>query len=475
LSNKQLPITYEYLLKKRFAMIDSILFWNQVALDAAKTDFSFPDIPNLPDDQKPQQNGPTYLARALAIVHLAMHDAYMGIKGTGSPKTYLTYTSSPGTTDLQAAQAAVAAAACVTLIAMFSRQKDIFLKKHSEFMVMIPDNDPKISKGLAWGHLVAAKILEDRKNDGSDNPKDLYASNDLYAPSAEPYRHRPDPLNPKQGFLGPLWGNVKPFGFNDLKSSITQLPDPVSLPAYTADFNQVKDKGVNQGGTRTLDETRIGLFWAYDGARNIGVPPRLYNQVVRAIVAKKGGVSEKDNAKLFAMVNVAMADAGIQAWHEKYKHNLWRPVVGIREADAGWGPTGKGDSQAGTHGDPFWQPLGAPRTNSSGAPSFTPPFPAYPSGHATFGTAALRIAQAVLGLLGNFAFEFVSDELNGENIGATGVRPRYKSNLTIDSAVEENILSRVYLGVHWKFDGLKGEDIGKEIANGIFANFPAKA
>lgn len=175
------------------------------------------------------------------------------------------------------------------------------------------------------------------------------------------------------------------------------------------------------------------------------------------------------------MVNVAMADAGIQAWHEKYKHNLWRPVVGIREADAGWGPTGKGDSQAGTHGDPFWQPLGAPRTNSSGAPSFTPPFPAYPSGHATFGTAALRITQAVLGLLGNFAFEFVSDELNGENIGATGVRPRYKSNLTIDSAVEENILSRVYLGVHWKFDGRKGEQIGEEIASKIKASFPAKA
>lgn len=107
-------------------MVDSILFWNQVALDAAKTDFSFPYVPNLSDEQKPQLPGPTYLARALAIVHVAMHDAYMGIKGTGSPKTYLTYSISPGTTDLQAAQATVAATACVTLIAMFSRQKDIF-------------------------------------------------------------------------------------------------------------------------------------------------------------------------------------------------------------------------------------------------------------------------------------------------------------------------------------------------------------
>ncbi len=447
-------------------MIDSILFWNQVSLDAAKTDFSS----NTPDDApNPQQPGPTYLARALAIVHLAMHDAYMGIKGTGSPKTYLSYPSTPGTTDLQAAQAAVAAAACITLIAMFSRQKDTFLKKHSEFMVMLNDSDPKISKGLAWGHLVAEKILEDRKNDGSD------ISNELYAPSAEPYRHRPDPLTPKQGFLGPLWGNVKPFGFNDIKASITPLPDPLSLPEYAADFNEVLIKGVNQGGTRTPGETTIGLFWAYDGARNIGVPPRLYNQVIRAIVEEKGSVNEKENARLFAMVNVAMADAGIQAWHEKYKHDLWRPIVGIREANKDWGPTGKGDNQAGTNGDPYWQPLGAPRTNSSGSPSFTPSFPAYPSGHATFGTAALRVAQQELNLLGNFAFKFVSDEMNGENMGVTGVRSKYIANLTIDQAVKDNISSRVFLGVHWRFDGTKGDQIGKEIADGIKASFPVKA
>jgi hypothetical protein len=447
-------------------MIDSILYWNQVALDAVKADFSSPDPTTAPS---PQQAGPTYAARALAIIHLAMYDAYMGIM-TNPPNTYLTYTSTAGVNDPEAAQAAVAAAACVTLIAMFNKQKDSFLKKHSEFMVMLNDNDPNIAKGLAWGHLVAEKMLAERKNDGSDVP------NDFYAPSSEPYRHRPDPLTPAQGFLGPLWGNVKPFGFNNLKAAITPLPDPLTLAEYTTDFNEVYQKGVSQGGTRTIDETTIGLFWAYDGARNVGVPPRLYNQVVRAIVQKKGGVTEIQNAKLFAMVNVAMADAGIQAWYEKYRHNLWRPVVGIREADSGWGPTAKGDGKVDTAGNPYWQPLGAPRTNSSGAASFTPNFPAYPSGHATFGTAALRVAQSILGLSGSFAFDFVSDELNSENVGATGIRPRHKRSLTINSAVEENILSRVYLGVHWKFDGRKGEAIGNEIATKIIAApFPKKA
>lgn len=448
-------------------MLDSILFWNQVALDAAKEDFASPDPATAP---KPQQPGPTRTARALAIVHLAMHDAYMGIKGTGSPKTYLTYSTTPGTTDLQAAQAAVAAAACLTLTALFSRQRETFLKKQAEFLVMLPDHDPKISKGLAWGTLVAAAMLAERANDGSTAP------DDQYAPSTEPHRHRVDPLNPGQGFLGPLWGKVTPFGINNLNTAITALPDPLTLTAdYIADYIEVKDKGRDQGSTRTLDETTQGLFWAYDGPRNIGVPPRLYNQVVRAIVEKKGGVTEAQNAKLFAMVNVGMADAGIQAWHEKYKHNLWRPIVGIREADAGWGPTGLGDGVVGTTGDPYWQPLGAPRTNSSGPLSFTPNFPAYPSGHATFGTTALRIAQQALALADNFAFEFVSDELNGENVGATGIRPRHKRALTIATAIEENILSRVYLGVHWRLDGRAGEKIGDEIATKITAAFPARA
>lgn len=446
--------------------MDSILFWNQVSLDAAKMDFASATPADAPS---PQQPGPTYLARALAIVHLAMHDAYMGIKGTGTPKTYLSYSpATPGTTDLQAAQAAVAAAACLTLIAMFSKQRDTFLIKHQEFLAQVPDTDPKIAKGLAWGKLVAERILANRAKDGSD------ASNDQYAPSTLPYRHRPDPLTP-QGFLGPLWGKVTPFGINNLTTAITALPEPVSLPKYATDYDEVKDLGREQGGSRTIQQTNIGLFWAYDGARNIGVPPRLYNQVVRAIVEKKGGVTEAQNAKIFAMINVAMADAGIQAWHEKYKHNLWRPVLGIREADAGWGPSGLGDSHPTTVGDPYWKPLGAPRTNSSGAPSLTPPFPAYPSGHATFGTAAMRVVQLFLGLSDNFAFDFVSDELNGVNVGATGVRPRYKNALTIKSAIDENVLSRVYLGVHWKFDGLKGQQIGEEIANKIVGAFPAMA
>lgn len=447
-------------------MIDSILYWNQVSLDATKADFSTAD-PSI--NPSPEQGGPTRTSRALAIVHLAMYDAYVGVKGGG--QKYLTYSPSetPGTNDLQAAQAAVAAAACLTLISLYPRQVETFLNEHEKFVAMLPDHDPKIAKGLAWGTLVAEKMLLARENDGSS------VSNAFYAPSTEPGRHRVDPIDPGQGFLGPLWGKVKPFGISNLTTAIPSVDPPaMTTQKYADDFNEVLQKGRDQGGTRMPGETTIGLFWAYDGARNIGVPPRLYNQVVRAIV-KTHGSNEAQNAKLFAMVNVAMADAGIHAWYEKYKYNIWRPVLGIREADMCWGPTGIGDGNPGTTGDPYWRPLGSPRTNQPARTSFTPNFPAYPSGHATFGTAALRITALELGLPATFEFKFVSDELDGLAVGTSGERMHYENKLTIPKAIEENILSRVFLGVHWQFDGREGERIGNEIATLIKNAFPAMA
>jgi hypothetical protein len=126
---------------------------------------------------------------------------------------------------------------------------------------------------------------------------------------------------------------------------------------------------------------------------------RLYNQIVREIAVKEGN-SVDDNARLFALVNAAMGDAGILAWDQKYIHDFWRPVLGIREHDASMGPAAATpQDNIDNDCDPDWLPLGAPSSNShvvatdtSPARSernFTPPFPAYPSGHATFGAAAL--------------------------------------------------------------------------------------
>ena len=156
--------------------------------------------------------------------------------------------------------------------------------------------------------------------------------------------------------------------------------------------------------------------------------------------------------------------------------------MGIREADAGWGPTGLGDGN--THrkepGNPFWRPLGAPRSNPfpgpiAGAPgdNFTPNFPAYPSGHASFGSACFLTAAKLLGKKPEkVTVTFVSDEFNGTTTDHNGVaRPRWEQTFTLRKAIKLNNESRIFLGVHWIFDATGGETVGTAIAAKVAAAF----
>ena len=273
---------------------------------------------------------------------------------------------------------------------------------------------------------------------------------------------------------------------------------PAADAAWYAQVDDVRKKGgvaSTYGNARTPEETVIGIFWGYDGVRGLGVPPRLYNQCVRAI-ALKLALTESENARLFAACNMAMADAGIVAWRSKYTYHVARPVIGVREADMGYGPASGAApttfnnlalpiSAGGTvawlqtapnnptlkQGDAGWAPLGAPQTNNPGTFSRTPPFPAYPSGHATFGAACFAtVFEFLKAKLGSAAaanaetFEFGSDEYDGRNVGEDGsVRPLHKRTLTLAQAIHENAVSRVYLGVHWRIDAEEGVDLGSQV------------
>src|SRR5205814_6653083 len=128
--------------------------------------------------------------------------------------------------------------------------------------------------------------------------------------------HQPDPLHPNQGVLGPDWGNVTAFGMKSLQSFVIPPPPALNSPEYAAAFNEVKSLGDVNSTTRTTDQTQIGLFWAYDGTKGLGTPPRLYNQIA-TVIAEQQGNTEYQNARMFALINVAMADAGIAAWNDK--------------------------------------------------------------------------------------------------------------------------------------------------------------
>ncbi|MFH0342141.1 MAG: vanadium-dependent haloperoxidase [Chromatiales bacterium] len=348
----------------------------------------------------------------------------------------------------------MATAARRTLNALYPAQASVFDDEYDDYLDAIT-NGSKKRRGVRVGAFVAKKLLKARKKDGSkiDPP---------YVPSGEPGIHDVDPLNPGQGFLNPGWGDVTPFALDD-SFSFTALPPPaLGSLEYAVAFNDVKDLGSITSTTRTDEQTEIGLYWAYDGARGLGTPPRLYNQIAR-VIADQEGNTEAENARLFALINIAQADAGILCWGIKYTFNFWRPILGIRRADE--------DGNVGTDQDATWTPLGAPNSNNPAEDGgdFTPPFPAYTSGHATFGASVFRTLERFYGT-DTIDFTVVSDELNGVTKDSFGnVRPfSPRSFSSFSGAAEENARSRIYLGIHWQFDADEGVASGNAVADHVF-------
>lgn len=468
--------------------MDPILFWNDVALQANLVSHT---------NGKKEQTGPTLSSRALAIVHLAMYDAFAHVAPEPDLPFYLPNLPAPvpGTS----VDAAVAGAAHTTLVALFPSQKPYFDAKRDSWITA----PAGYADGLAYGVTVGNAMLADRAADPG-------AGDAGYVHAAAPHGHRPDPDNPDQGLHGPRYGaDSKCFSVSARHT--LAAPPAANSNAYRNAVHEVRAKGIapEQSATvpfserRKPEETIIGVYWGYDGASGLGTPPRLFNQIVREIATKQAPINTPaQNARLFALVNVAMADAGILAWTEKFKHNLWRPVIGVREHDPSMGPLGTGQKNFDNECDPTWLPLGAPNTNVVGGKNGTPPFPAYPSGHATFGAAAFQMTRLFYDGEAtakqhqpDTLFEgltFVSDEMNGVNTDNKGtVRPRHVRQFDggLWEMIEENGRGRVYLGVHWVFDAFAvknngkpdlsqnvgGVPLGLKIAEDIFANGMSKS
>lgn len=249
-------------------------------------------------------------------------------------------------------------------------------------------------------------------------------------------------------------------------------PPAIGTLEYNDALVEVRAKGIAPALTGTLPagsddrnptETAIGLFWAYDGPRaSVPLPASTTRSSARSRRRRRtrSPTTPADNARLFALVKVAMGDAGILSWDDKVRHDLWRPVLGVREHDPSMA-AGVAGSNLDSECDPGWLPLGAPKTNEPGKKNATPPFPAYPSGHATFGAAALRATRRFSHVTADGPdmlageLSFVSDELNGANTDNKGtVRPRHAREFAdgLWQMIEENGRSRVYLGAHWEYD-----------------------
>jgi hypothetical protein len=409
-----------------------------------------------------EQLGPGRAARAMAVVHIAIFDAVNAIA-----KRYRSFTGIRDAPSGASMDAAIAQAAHDTLVAMFPSQKAHCDQVLAEELAAIEDGPAK-TEGIRTGLRAARAILARTADDGSDHAEPVLGEG--FQTSNEPGKWRQDPISQLPVALGAHWGEVTPLVIPSGSSFRAAAPPAMNTAAYAAAYNEVKrlgGDGVTTRTARTDDQTHAAIYWAYDGTPSLCAPPRLYNQIVMQI-ADQMGTDTVDLARVLALVNVAMSDAGIACWESKYYYQLWRPITGIRESDKGTGPTGQGDGNPNTTGDPTYSPLGAPASNLQG-PNFTPPFPAYPSGHATFGGAVFQMLRLVY-RTNEIPFTFVSDEFNGETYDNHGVlRPLLpRSFKTLSQAEEENGQSRIYLGIHWSFDKTAGIKQGRQIANYVY-------
>ncbi len=407
------------------------------------------------------QAGPFLSARAVGMALAALNDAKAHASGRSA---LLNITAPAALTAIGTVHANVAgAAACAQVLRLRYPNQAHLLEpawlRWIDYFGLGAAGSPAEMAGRAFGTLVHQKGMNDPVN----------ASADQYMPSGDPYDHRVPSNDSMQGYAGGHWGMSTPL----LATRVTGFPPPPgrvsatqvnSTAHFAADFAQVLNKGGSNRmpGTRTLPEEITGIAWGYDGPMEIGTPPRLYLQVVLTVLdlieaQNPGSLSPEDELAILAGVGIAMADAGIDAWHYKYAptHMMWRPAVGIPNAVAGNGVP-----------DPNWEPLGRPDTNSTGR-NKTPNFPAYPSGHATFCAAAFQLLRLFLvekkvaefdgNGVDNVRFDFVSDEFNGRNKDPITMQPREYITLGYDSlwqAIIDNSVSRLYLGVHWQFDGV---------------------
>lgn len=436
-------------------------FWCDMSMECVRRDHT-------PDLSAGDQRGPFLTARALGMALAALHDGHAIAEGGAG---LLQIVPPPGLAAAGAALAPLAgAAACAQVLRLRYPNQSHLLEPawtnwvaHTQTVATSAAARAAEAAGRAYGTLVHRWGISDP----------AAATGNGYMPSGANYAHIAPPTQPMQGYAGGQWGKEATPLLVQRPAFFAPPPGRVSpikvepTQHYRDDFARVAAKGkldrspaVN--GERTLAEEVIGIAWGYDGPNELGTPPRLYLQVVLTVLdqieaSAPGALSANEELAILAGAAIAMADAGIHAWYYKYSpdHMMWRPAVGIRQAVPGNGAA-----------DPDFLPLGRPDTNGSGV-GLTPDFPAYPSGHATFGAAAFQLLRLFLVQKGlatftaegvdDIRFSFVSDEFDGRNKDPRTRQPRDHITLGLDSlwqAIVDNSVSRVYLGVHWQFDGI---------------------
>lgn len=388
---------------------NAVLLWNNQALNAIRL----------------ARTPPPIAALHLATLHAAIFDTVNGI--TRTHVGWLVNEPAPAGANLDAA---IASAAHTTLIALWGQSANPHNldAAYAKALEAIPENRAK-SDGIAWGRKVAEQILANRAKSGYATPiPGEYSSNEVGKWRETPPNFRPAVL--------PHIAKVTPFTMTSPDQFRAPPPPAVDSKALAEELAYVAKVGARDGAERTEYETLSTPFWADD----LGscTPPGHWN-VIAGDLARRKNLSVPETARLFALLNLAEADAGISCWDSKFFYRTWRPETGIRELD--------------------------PKTNpyAKPVPEFipnmvSPAFPSYTSGHSTFSAAGSRILENFFGT-DEIEFTTLSDGLPG------AVRTFKK----LSECRNEIGMSRVWGGIHLMCDNLEGQKCGIKIADWVFA------
>jgi hypothetical protein len=412
---------------------DAVSAWNANAGEAAQAACISPN------------NNPLHESRLYAMTHVAIHDALNAIDSRSEPYVFDGEAKRRTSPD-----AAVAAAARDVLVPVLRQLPtpvppdciDAGVASveadYATALDKIPNGKAK-ARGVELGQAAAAAILALRATDGADTPLLDFA----YPQGAQPGEYRFTP-----GFdfaFAPGWANVTPFVLYDSSQFRPGPPDPVTGRKYAADLREVKrlgGDGVTTPSDRTAEQTEIARFWVESS-------PLQWNRIARTVSAGSG-LDLWENARLFGLLNMGLADGYIGSFETKYHYNYWRPVTAIRNADA--------DGNRRTSGDPTWTPL---------VP--TPPIPEYDSAHSVQGGVAATVLKRFFG----------TDEVGFETCSLTlpaGSTCDDKSPVTrgyagFAQAAEENGLSRILVGFHFRKAVDEGIEHGRKIGDHAVDNF----
>ncbi len=389
-----------------FVPEDVILQWNRVLMETVRT---------------PGQQPTTIMpVRSYAIMHAAMFDAVNSIDGSYTP--YLT--DVPGSPHASI-EAAAAQAAHDVLVGLYPTRATIFDTELAISLQGIEEN--RAQQGIRVGQIVAERMLAARANDGWNVTPPAYSlpatpGNWQPVPGSATFTHYP---------------SVIPFGIISGTQFRPSPPPPLTSATYAADLNEVKELGSVSSATRTADQTHVAQLWA-----GVGTPTNflfVWNNVARTVATSRD-TTTVEKARLFALINFSLHDALQTTFASKFYYGLWRPVSAIRRADE--------DGNANTTGDPTWSSL-----------ITAPPYPSYAGNMAAIGTSQSTILGLFFGR-DDIAFQHTWEGANGATRSYAGFA----------AMANEQERARVYGGIHFTFDNVAGQSVGRNVANYIFAN-----